>query len=232
MTTARDIVSRAHRLIGVVKSGDAMSESYMQDGLTALNAMLESWQLEKLNIYAWQDKTFTLVPGDATITLGATGNITTRPDHIEDIFITEGTIDYPVTLIERGRWDAIADKTTTSNIAELAYYEPSYTMGVLNLYPVPSRANTLHVVMWVPFTAFATLATAVSLPPGYERAITYNLAIEIAPEYERMASVEVQKIASDSLANVKRSNDRGIKSYTDLVLLIGGRKSNIEADQP
>ena len=232
MATARDIVSRSLRLLGAIKSGDSLAEAYMQDGLIALNALLESWQLEKLNIYAWQDKTFTLVPNDGTITLGATGNITTRPDHIEDVFITQGTIDYPVTMIERGRWDAIADKTTTSNIPELAYYEPSYTQGVLNLYPVPSAANTLHVVMWVPFTAFATLATAVALPPGYERALAYNLAIEIAPEYGKSVSVEVQKVATDSWANVKRANDRGIKSYTDLTLLIGGRRSNIEADQP
>ena len=232
MATARDIVSRSLRLLGIVKSGDSLAEAYMQDGLIALNALLESWQLEKLNIYAWQDKTFTLVPNDGTITLGATGNITTRPDHIEDVFITQGTIDYPVTMIERGRWDAIADKTTTSNIPELAYYEPSYTQGVLNLYPVPSAANTLHVVMWVPFTAFATLTTSIALPPGYERAMAYNLAIEIAPEYEKPVSLEVQKVATDSLANVKRANDRGIKSYTDLTLLMGGRKSNIEADQP
>lgn len=232
MATARDVIERAHRLLGLVQAGDVMPEAHYVAGLQSLNALIESWQLEKLNVYAWQDKTFTLVPGDATITLGVTGNITTRPDHIEDIFITEGSIDYPVTMIERGRWDAIANKTTTGNIAEFAYYEPSYTMGVLNLYPVPSVANTLHVVMWVPFTAFATLATAVSLPPGYERAIAYNLAIEIAPEYGKSVSAEVQKVATDSWANVKRSNDRGIKSYTDLTLLIGGRRSNIKADQP
>ena len=232
MATARDVIERAHRLLGLVQAGDVMPEAHYVAGLQSLNVLIESWQLEKLNVYAWQDKTFTLVVGDSTITLGATGNITTRPDHIEDIFITEGSIDYPVTMIERGRWDSIADKTTTGNIAEFAYYEPSYTMGVLNLYPVPSVANTLHVVMWVPFTAFATLATAVSLPPGYERAITYNLAIEIAPEYGKSVSAEVQKVAADSWANVKRANDRGIKSYTDLTLLIGGRRSNIEADQP
>ena len=231
--TAQTIINRALRLIGAISSGESPTTDESNDGLTALNAMLESWQLDRLTVFAFQDKTFTLVAADGSITLGAAGNITTRPDRIESVHITASGTDYPVTMVTAGEWYSIASKTVQSDIPEYGYYEPSYPLGILNLWPVPSAANTLHVVMWTPFTAFASLSTAVSLPPGYERALAYNLAIDIAPEYEKKVSDEVAKGANDSLAAIRRGNNRPMIAGTDLPFLIGnGRGSNIVADTP
>lgn len=233
MATAQTTINRALRLIGAISSGESPTSDESNDGLIALNAMLESWQLDRLTVFAFQDKTFTLVAADGSITLGAAGNITTRPDRIESVYITASSTDYPVTLVTAGEWSSIASKTVQSDIPEYGYYEPSYPLGILNLWPVPSAANTLHVVMWTPFTAFASLSTAVSLPPGYERALAYNLAIDIAPEYEKKVSDEVAKGANDSLAAIRRGNNRPMIAGTDLPFLIGnGRGSNIVADTP
>jgi hypothetical protein len=194
--------------------------------------MIESWNTEKPIAYSFQDLTFTLVSGDSTVTLGGTTpNIATRPIKIENLYVTEGGVDYPIQLVDQVRWNAIADKTTTSNLPTMAYYEPSYAQGVLHLYPVPNAGNTLHVVTWVPVASFATLATAVSLPPGYERALVYNLAIDWSPEFERPVSQEVAKIAMDSLANIKRANARPIISYTEIGTNVHGRTYDIMADQ-
>jgi len=233
MADAQAIINRAMRLIGALSSGESPSSAESSDGLTALNAMLESWQLDRLTVFSFQDKTFTLVASDGSITLGAAGNITTRPDRIELVYITEDSTDYPVKMVTSGEWYSIASKTVESDIPEYGYYEPSYPLGILNLWPVPSAANTLHVIMWTPFTAFSALSTTVSLPPGYERAMAYNLAIDIAPEYEKKVSEEVAKIANDSLAAIRRGNNRPMEAGTDLPFLIGGgRRSNIVADTP
>lgn len=45
MTTARDIVERAHRKIGVVARDEAMDADSAAEGIDALNMMLAAWKL-------------------------------------------------------------------------------------------------------------------------------------------------------------------------------------------
>lgn len=229
MATAQTIIDRALRLLGQTESGESPTTEESNDGLVALNAMLESWQTERLIVFAYVDTAFTLSAGDGSYTLGPSGNfnLTPRPSKLENCFIRASGIDYPVELVGQQRWFAIPDKTTQSDIAILAYYEPTLLTGTLQLWPVPSVANSLHVVTWSPVSSLATLATTVSLPQGYERALAYNLAVEIAPEYETEASGTVQRIAGESLAMLKRANQRPMLASVELAMLTGGGRSDI-----
>jgi len=228
MATAQTIIDRAYKLHGAVASGASASSAESADALVALNAMLESWQIEKLMVYAVQDKTYTLA-SSGTITLGAAGNITTRPDRIEAAFIRSGDNDYQLIPRDLAWWVGVTDKTVTADIPTDFYYEPSYPQGILNLYPVPSAANVLHVMMWTPFTAFAAVGTTVSLPPGYERALAYNLAVEIAPELGQPPAA-VERIAMSSKAAIKRANSRPISSVSEIASMGHGR-FNIFTDE-
>jgi hypothetical protein len=53
---------------------------------------------------------------------------------------------------------------------------------------------------------FADINATVSLPPGYERMIVKNLAVELAPSYDATVSDQLQRQAQDALAVVLRAN--------------------------
>ena len=228
-TTAQTIIDRALRLISAIASGSSPTASETADGLTALNAMIASWQLDKLNVYAYVDNVFTLVPIDASYTVGPLGNfnLTPRPPKLEQVFVRNANIDYMVELIDYEKWYAIPDKTSQTDIPIYAYYEPSMPTGTLRLWPVPNAAYDLHIITWSSLSELATADATIVLPPGYDRALAYNLAIEIAPEYEAEVSASVAKIANESYAAIKRANIRPMLAYSELQYLIRGQKSNI-----
>lgn len=50
MTTARDIVERAYRKLGVVASDEPMTADQGQNGLDALNMMMHGWLLDGIDV--------------------------------------------------------------------------------------------------------------------------------------------------------------------------------------
>ena len=228
MATAQTIINRAMRLIGALESGESPSADETTDVLAALNAMLDSWRNDSLVVYQIADLTHTLAPGEGAYTIGASGDINqTRPNKIESARVTLNSLDYPVTVIGKSSYDALHDKTTQGT-PDALYYDPAYPLGTILLNPVPDAAYTLTIGVLSPLGSLATAGASVALPAGYERALAYNLAIEIAPEFQLSASAEVAKIAAESLASIKRTNSaaRPIVARLDY---FDGREYNIEA---
>ena len=233
MATGQTLVNRAMRLLGLINSGDSPTSAESDDALIAINSMLDSWRNDRLMAYALQDESLTLVAADSSYTVGSGGQLnTTRPVSIESCFCRASSLDYPVRVIQFDEWNSIVDKTATSDIPEVVYYEPTMATGTLQVWPVPTTANVLHLTTRVPLTALV-LATTVSLPPGWEEAISTNGAIAIAAEFQQQPNQAVIKMAQDSLKGIKRINSRPINGYSDLNLLVGSpRRSNINTDTP
>jgi hypothetical protein len=74
--------------------------------------------------------------------------------------------------------------------------------------------------------SFATLATQVTLPPGYEEVLIKNLAVNIAPQYpaSNLSPLTIQA-AKNSLKIVTRTNNVIPTLGLDPILM-GNRRSN------
>jgi len=226
--TGRDLVTASLRLIGAIAPGDSLTASEAIDGLASVNRMIDSWSNDSLLIFDNIREEFSLTPGTQSYTIGSGGAFNTvRPLKIEEALIkvetTTPSVEYPVKIMSLSEWSSIFQKGISSNIPTAIYTEGSYPLDVINIYPMPSAACKLVLFSMKQLTSIATLDTSLSLPPGYERALVYNSAIELAPEYGKTPSELIFNTANESKAAIKRVNYKPGYLRSDAALVAGGR---------
>ena len=211
MSTARDLIGDAHRLLGLVSSGNALPESVYQDNLVALNQMIDSWNTERLSVFATQDQVFSWPASTIKRTLGPTGNfVGNRPVLVDDATYFRDpltNVSFGVRIINQQQYDGIAVKTVTSTYPQIIWVNMTYPDIEMYVYPVPTRVVEWHFISVEELIKPASLTTTISFPPGYLRAFRYNLAMELAPEFGVEPSPQVQRIAMTSKRNLKRINN-------------------------
>jgi hypothetical protein len=209
--SAGDQINRALRLLGVLAEGETTSASVSQDSLMAMNQMIDSWNTERLSVFSTQDQVFNWPPDLITRTLGPTGDfVGNRPILVDDAtyFRDASTnVSYGIKLINQQQYDGIAVKTVTSTYPQVMFVNMTYPNITMTIYPKPTRVLEWHIVSVEVLSQPATLATTLAFPPGYLRAFTYNLAMEIAPEFGVEPSDQVKRIAMTSKRNLKRINN-------------------------
>jgi hypothetical protein len=209
--TAGDQINRALRLLGVLAEGETTSASASQDSLMAMNQMIDSWNTERLSVFCTQDQVFTWPAGEYIRTLGPTGNfIGLRPVLLDEAtyFRDPGTnVSFGIKFINQQQYNGIAVKTVTSTYPQVIFVNMGFPDVTMSIYPRPTRDLEWHFVSVQELSNPATLGTDLFFPPGYLRAFTYNLAMEIAPEFGVEPSPQVQRIAMTSKRNLKRINN-------------------------
>lgn len=214
MTTARTIIKKAMQKVGALVKSENPSSDEANDGLDALNALIDSWGNDSLNVYARAWETFPLT-SSASYTIGTGGDFNTvRPTNIVAAYLRSGTVDYPIEVIDDEAYSTIVFKSL-QGISYFLNYDNAYPLGIIRLYPVPSGSYSIFLLTEKALTQFTDLDTNLSMPPGTERALIYNLAIELAPEYGQQVSGEVASMAAESLGLIrtKVAQVRGMDAY-------------------
>lgn len=229
MATAQSIVNRSLRLLGQIEPGEDPTDDESDDALEALNAMLSSWRNERLMCYATQEESLTLANADASYTVGPGGDLDTdRPIDILAAWVVDNNISYAVQLITDDQYAAIQDKTTASDWPDRLNYRPTMATGTIYVYPVPNATRTLKLLTRVPLDSLA-LSDTISLPPGWEDALAFNLAIAIAPEYQTEPAPTVIRNARETKAAIKVVNSQPVNAVTELAAMFSGYRPNIES---
>ena len=209
--SAGDQINRALRLLGILAEGETPSAAMSQDALMALNQMIESWSIERLMVYNTIDQTFIWPTDEITRTLGPTGDfIGVRPTLLDDATYYRDAatnVSYGIKIINQQQYNGIAVKTVTSTYPQVLWVNMEHPDIRLTIYPKPTRDLEWHFISAQELTQPAELATSMLFPPGYLRAFTYNLAMEIAPEFGVEPSPQVQRIAMASKRDLKRINN-------------------------
>jgi len=231
--TGLQIVKRALRLIEAIDAGETPDSDEQSDGLSALNTMLDDWNARGLRVFSTEELSLSWGAGDNEKTLGgATADFTDdRPASVLKAWQVFDGNDYQVALIEYDRWVRIFDKSISSDLLEYLYINNDFPARKLHVYPTPSQTITLKLLVYGALQSFPTATTEIAMPPGYQRAVEYNLALELAPEFGVQPSAIVVRTAADTLRNIATENRR-IPSLVQESSMITrrGNRYNIQGD--
>lgn len=213
-TTALDICSAALKKLGVLGAGETLSYDDAADAFVSLNSLMDQFAAERGQIYTVTRTTWTITTSvqNYSVGTGSTVNVA-RPMFVDDIHFQDTsvspTLEYPMTMLTEDAWANLRQRTITSPYPQYWYFNPTYPTATISLWPVPT-STTLQGVLYAPtaIAQFTALGQTVALPPGYAHMLITNLALELAPDYDRQPSPALVEAARNSMAVVKRSNHR------------------------
>ena len=230
--TAGDQINRALRLLGVLAEGETPSAAMSEDSLMALNQMIDSWNTERLSVFSTQDQVFTWPASILSRTFGPTGNfVGNRPILLDDAtyFKAPSGVSYGIKFINQQQYNGIAVKNVTSTFPQVMFINMTFPDIEMYVYPRPTQDLEWHFISVEELTQPANLTTVLYYPPGYLRAFTYALAMEIAPEFGIEPSPQVQRIAMTSKRDLKRINNPDDVMALPYALVANRQRFNIYA---
>ena len=204
---ALDLIKTAMRYGGVIATGETPSAAETQDGLQALNDVLERFSLDQMAVYGSASVAFNTVAGTAVYTMGPGGTWgAARPTDIIEAFCTFGGVDFPLQQITQIEYNEIALKTIRTPIVQQFAYVNAFPQGLVYLYPTPSQAVAVTLSLNTPLAQVASSATLLALPTGYMRALAWAVWLELAPQYGITPTQFHVSRAVEAYAGIKRSN--------------------------
>lgn len=220
-----DLIDEAFIDLGMTQPGVTVSSATQTNAFRMLNQMLLNWSAEGDTVYGKVMQTFTLVAGTSAYTLGSGGTFATsgglRAQKITAWLATAGNMregGAPLSMeefaaasvaaqaaLEALYMEAATEGVVTTVPAPLVAPVPllvgadtAYPLINVRVYPQPSSAaGNLELAYWVPIVAFSAVSDGLTgLPPGYEAAIHWNLAVELYPQYARAGGTALEVLLS------------------------------------
>lgn len=205
MSTVNEIITSAMRLCRI---RDTSNASRMDEALLSLNHMIMSWEESLINNVV--SESLAVVSGTASYSIGSGGDFdTVRPLNIISAYLLSSDgISYPInTQMSIEDYNKISDKTNVARPLRL-FYNASNTLAYIYFDSVPDDSYTLVLTSKKPFTGYVYTTDTILQPIEYEKAMIYNLAIDIAPEYgiELPNTVIQQAVNLKSIIETRNTN--------------------------
>jgi len=188
MTTPLQLIKQAYRDAGVLGIGETLQAEDVNDALRKLNWMMDEWAQQRWLVYHLVEKSL-LCTGAVSYTVGPGGDIdmTPRPNSLNSAVIQISNpsgqqTTYPMDILQAYEdYQRIGLKTLVGP-GRVVFLDTAWPLGNLYVWPVPQASlYTLKLLFKVSLTNITSLTTDINLPPAYESAMHWNLAMRLLP---------------------------------------------------
>lgn len=211
--TALSIVKAAMQELNVLAAGEIPSTDDQAWTLEKLQRLLDRYNAERTMVYNVIFSVFTLPTNTAPITIGPgqTFDINQRPVEIPSISLilltSAGTkTEIPLARRDDQWWAGQQVKDLTSTLPTDYYYSPDWPNGGIYFWPVPTQVNDVRVESRGVIGQITSYDQSFSMPPSYWDLIIYELAISLAPSFERTPSSTLLALWRASVKAVQSNN--------------------------
>lgn len=183
--TVADLITAALQEINVCAAGVAPSAADMAFGVSKLNLIFDTWATDEFYVYNKDFNIFPITPNHQPHLIGPG---LTAPDYAAvqrpvkiaaaNLVLTNSVpnVNIPLGIRDDDWWADQRIKTLTGTNPTDLYYSPAVPNGQIFLWPIPTVAYNLELETWALLSQVANSAATLTLPPGYQAALTYSLA--------------------------------------------------------
>lgn len=201
MATASKIIRGAMSDLSILAAGQAPKGDVLTRMLELLNRMLDTWRRNHLLAYVNTETVATLNGDTLAIGPGQALN-TANPSRIElGSFTRYEAIDAPLYVLDDAEFNAIALKGTSESRPYGVNLVRGVGTSVCRFWP--QGQCEVHILTRQLLLQFADLTTDYPLAPGYEDAITSNLAVRAQATLNVAAAQHVLDLAASSLKGLE-----------------------------
>lgn len=194
MALVSDLIDLAFSHLGDFVYGEGLAPGEQATAFLLLNQMIASWSLEKDSVYTYQSASLNTNLGNVAYTAGVGGSLNTaqRPSRLLSWRATSGGFTAGGTVLPIEQFDAQAQdgKGTAALLPSLVGADTASPLLNIRVLPPPAGVASIEFFFWLPLPQFATVNDVVNLPPGYEAALHYNLAVMLYPQYAKVAGMD------------------------------------------
>ncbi|OTG65832.1 hypothetical protein [Acinetobacter silvestris] len=193
----RELVHASARIIGIVASGENMTDAELSDAVSALNMLLGQWSASRDYVYSTQDIVVQLDNGNHFYEVEA------------NLISNEAKLDGQDIRIYRD----IAQNTPANAIT---------FKKILNGYElnIPQKITGQLTIQSLICPQFPLKALDdITVPDEYFRAIKYALAIELAPEYQLPITADIQMQYQQAMRIMHRAQSTPTPVKPDPVIM-------------
>jgi hypothetical protein len=216
--------------MGQLGQDQTMTAADANLGVRHLQRLLDSWSNDNLQIWTTADATVATVSGTTSYATNTWSN-TRVPVTIQNVWLRDSSIDFPLYEISEQEYDAIPAKST-QGLPEAYFFERfihDYSddappddvtaddlRGIIYLYPTPNKAYTLHIVGRLSMGNAVTLDSTLVFPPGGELMVMECLAVSLGKFYGIPLTQELMRSASQARKALEPTNHRAPRLATGL----------------
>lgn len=216
-TSAQSLIVSVFRMLGITAQAENPNAPELQDGFARLNELVDAWTIERLTHNLVTRAEYATVGGQSVYTIGPASLVPVpdwigvRPQYVTACALLL-TTSSPYTELPLGEftdssWQSVMQKTMSNSQPSGWKYDATAPAGTFTFWPVvTSSAYPIVVYAAQGLPQFADLVTRYTLPPGYMRALRYNLAREIAHEFGRELPPRIELLAIEAKAALQHSN--------------------------